>query len=296
MKFVHMDVFTDTPFSGKNLTAVFTDNMVSSEALQLMAREFSSHMTVFVFPADSSGASRIRIFSSGGEQKHAGYAAMGAAAALHSAAVDSGKNKIINLILNEKAINIESEKRGNCFSVLMRQGFPEYIKIIKQRYLSDLLASINMKPDMLYEKYPVEIISAGIPSLLIPSSGNIDKAAVKSDYIFSLLETYKASRFCIFDINTLESRVWTSPEKAEIPASGSTAGALCAYLVKNRLKDAGEEITFRQGSLPKRKSSVRCTYDRIGNEIITGADISFFAEGSLSGESTLFLSRNSYSK
>ena len=63
-RYLHLDVFTDTPFSGNQL-AVFPDATgLESELMQRIALEMAFSETTFVFPAEASGTDMtVRIFT-----------------------------------------------------------------------------------------------------------------------------------------------------------------------------------------------------------------------------------------
>src|SRR3954466_5141755 len=78
-RYVVADVFTDTPLTGNGL-AVFTDARELREpALQLLARELNLSETVFVYPPESDGHVRIRIFTPTVELPFAGHPVLGTA-------------------------------------------------------------------------------------------------------------------------------------------------------------------------------------------------------------------------
>src|SRR3954468_14741442 len=78
-RYVVADVFTDTPLTGNQL-AVFTDARgLDDEAMQALAREVNFSETVFVFPAESGGSVKIRIFTPYFELPFAGHPVLGTA-------------------------------------------------------------------------------------------------------------------------------------------------------------------------------------------------------------------------
>src|SRR5919199_1305564 len=78
-RYVVADVFTDTPLTGNQL-AVFTDARGIDDALmQDLARELNYSETSFVFPAESDGHARIRIFTPAVEVPFAGHPTLGSA-------------------------------------------------------------------------------------------------------------------------------------------------------------------------------------------------------------------------
>src|ERR671922_2484423 len=79
LRYVVIDVFTDTPLTGNQL-AVFTDARdIPEERLQPLARELNFSETVFVYPAEGDGHARIRIFTPTAELPFAGHPVLGTA-------------------------------------------------------------------------------------------------------------------------------------------------------------------------------------------------------------------------
>ncbi len=281
MKYYHVDVFSDRTFSGNGLAAVFAGEEEDAGFLQRITKEFNQFETVFIYPAAPDNAYSLRIFTREEELKFAGHPVMGACAVIHREYFSSMQHQHINIRLGERAIKVESENRGTYFHVRMNQGFPEYIRTIRENSLEDIALSLGLNKNDISEKYPVEVISTGLPYLLVPLSGNIEKAGISRNDFELFLERFKAKFVYVFDINTLECRTWDNSGNNEDIATGSAAGPLCAYLVKNGIRNAGEEIHIHQGKFAGRPSIIKCVYDRISNEITVSGDVSFFAEGKI---------------
>src|SRR5919205_156459 len=78
-RYVVVDVFTDTPLAGNQL-AVFTDARdIPEERLQRLARETNFSETTFVYPPESDGHVRMRIFTPATEVPFAGHPTLGTA-------------------------------------------------------------------------------------------------------------------------------------------------------------------------------------------------------------------------
>src|SRR5262245_27086448 len=79
LRYVLVDVFTDTPLEGNQL-AVFTDARgLEAGTMQALALEIGFSETVFVLPAETGGHARIRIFNPRHEMAFAGHPTRGAA-------------------------------------------------------------------------------------------------------------------------------------------------------------------------------------------------------------------------
>ena len=82
-RYLHLDVFTDHPFSGNQL-AVFLDAAgLDSAMMQRIAQEMAFSETTFVLPAETSDTDfRVRIFTPGAELPMAGHPTIGTTFAL----------------------------------------------------------------------------------------------------------------------------------------------------------------------------------------------------------------------
>src|ERR687887_528509 len=84
-RYLHMDVFTDTPFEGNQL-AVFPDPAgLSSVEMQRITREMAFSECTFIFPTITPGTNvRMRIFTPNEELPMAGHPTIGSTFALAS--------------------------------------------------------------------------------------------------------------------------------------------------------------------------------------------------------------------
>src|SRR5262245_3764964 len=79
LRYVVVDVFTDTPLAGNQL-AVFTNaEGVSDTAMQALAREMAFSESAFVLRAQKGGHARVRIFTPTRELPFAGHPTLGTA-------------------------------------------------------------------------------------------------------------------------------------------------------------------------------------------------------------------------
>ena len=79
LRYVVVDVFTDTPLAGNQL-AVFTDaRELDGELMQALALEIGFSETTFVLPAEEGGHARVRIFNPAHEMPFAGHPVLGTA-------------------------------------------------------------------------------------------------------------------------------------------------------------------------------------------------------------------------
>ncbi len=79
LRYVIVDVFTDTALAGNQL-AVFTDaREIDADLMQALAKEMNFSETTFLLPAEQGGTARVRIFNPSEEMRFAGHPVLGSA-------------------------------------------------------------------------------------------------------------------------------------------------------------------------------------------------------------------------
>ncbi|MDH5186095.1 MAG: PhzF family phenazine biosynthesis protein [candidate division WOR-3 bacterium] len=256
-----LDVFTDKPYSGNQL-AVFPDATgLTSEQMQKLANEINYSETTFILASkDASADFEMRIFSVQLELPFAGHPTLGTAYAIMNL-LDIWQKKSDKLRLKTKVGIIPLAKEDD--NIWMQQNEPEFFKQYKnKKEIADL---VNLLPEDISEKYPVEEVSTGNKMLIIPiknlaaikrANGNMNniKAFQPKDspvgpYLFTL-ETVNPSakihtRFFAPHIGVIEDA-----------ATGSAAGPLTGYLLKHKIFGKSFLIENEQGIEMNRPSKI----------------------------------------
>ncbi len=108
-----VDVFTDRPFSGAQIT-VFTEAAgLSDLQMQAMARETNHSDTVFVIDGSDDIAARLKVFSPQGEREVGSHTTVAAAFAL----AETGK-----ISVSSELTRLRFQQRQREFPVLLKQG------------------------------------------------------------------------------------------------------------------------------------------------------------------------------
>jgi trans-2,3-dihydro-3-hydroxyanthranilate isomerase len=95
-KYVTVDVFTESPFSGNPLAVVLDARGLSSSQMQAIAREFNYSESAFVLPAQSpEHTARVRIFTPTAEIPFAGHPNIGTAFALAYEDLLGGAHRVV---------------------------------------------------------------------------------------------------------------------------------------------------------------------------------------------------------
>ena len=301
LKFYQADVFTDMPFGG-NPVAVVPDALgLSDRELQQIAREMNHSETVFVFPpTDSAAAAKIRIFTPTREIPFAGHPVLGTFFVL---------GKLDRLPLKEPVTRVCHEcsigvfpvelhvLKGEILRVVMSQPKPQFLGAVEpMKDLFEVATALGLSKDLITRtKLPVEVVSTGLPVLIVPVRTLTAVRSIVPDIVAinDLCARYGAEGIMVFTTVTVEefSDVHTrmfapSIGILEDPATGSASGALGAYLVHNGVVEVGPttEIIAEQGYEIERPSriviQVESDDDAI-QEVKVGGQVVMMAEGTL---------------
>jgi len=301
LKFYQADVFTDMPFGG-NPVAVVPDALgLSNRELQQIAREMNHSETVFVFPpTDSAAAVKIRIFTPTREIPFAGHPVLGTFFVLGKLDRLPLKEPITR-VCHECSIGVFPVElhvlKGEILRVVMSQPKPQFLGAVEQmKDLFEVATALGLSKDLITRtKLPVEVVSTGLPVLIVPVRTLTAVRSIVPDIVAinDLCARYGAEGIMVFTTVTVEefSDVHTrmfapSIGILEDPATGSASGALGAYLVHNGVVEVGPttEIIAEQGYEIERPSriviQVESDDDAI-QEVKVGGQVVMMAEGTL---------------
>jgi len=259
-RYVVADVFTDTALTGNQL-AVFTDaRELDDAAMQDLAREMNLSESVFVFPSESDGHARIRIFTPAGELPFAGHPILGTAFVL------AGPLSLDEIRLETKMgtvpIGLEREGPRIVFG-RMQQPLPANRPFDGE---AELLAALGVEGSEL----PVEVYDNG-PSFVyvcLPSKEAV--AALRPDLTrLADLTGGLVGTMCFAG----EGRSWKTrmfaPNSgiAEDPGTGSAAGPLALHLARYGRIAFGDEIEIEQGTELKRRCTLYARVDGSAEQV-----------------------------
>ena len=283
MEYYHVDVFSDKPFTGNGLTVVFPVKNMNADEMLKITQEFRQFETIFIMPRNSSGYP-VRIFTTEEELVFAGHPMIGAAAVLHEKTGGKKDKFHVRLLPGDRNVDLVSIREGGCCSVEMNQGRAEFRGQFLPEDISGIIAGLNLSSDDIHPGYPLETVTTGLPYLLLPVKTSPGKAEIISDRFEQLLLQAGAKFIYIFNPDYeggIECRTWDNSGRVEDVATGSAAGPLCAYLVKNGYFSSGELIEINQGSFAGRPSVISGRVDSDTGEVFISGRVSFFAEGNI---------------
>ncbi|HEX9726210.1 MAG TPA: PhzF family phenazine biosynthesis protein [Vicinamibacteria bacterium] len=276
VRFIQADVFTDRPFAGNPLAIVPDGSSLTTDEMQAIAREMNLSETTFVLPADDAAAAfRLRIFTPTSELPLAGHPVVGTCFILAQRGrvkLNEGTNRIFQEC-GAGMLPVDIHVReGNVARVYMTQAKPQFLKSTTSRAL--LAAAVGLDEDrLLPDGLPAQVVSTGVPQLMVPAQGlkdleeiEVDQAALRT--VFETLDTQFFmifTRQTVLPNSTVHARMFAPTLGIpEDPASGSASGALGAYLVRHGVMEAHAttHLIVEQGYEMGRPSTIYVEVDK----------------------------------
>jgi trans-2,3-dihydro-3-hydroxyanthranilate isomerase len=247
-RFVIADVFTETRFSGNQL-AVFTDGSGLDDAtMQNIAREMNYSETTFLFPPESGGDYRVRIFTPNRELPFAGHPLVGSAFVIVAERMKRWDQPQTRVTL-ETGVGPVPVLVQTGAGVPGRATMTQPMPVVQDAY-SDVakLANALSLDKSLIEKtgVPVEIIFNGIATIIVPVGNRaaIENIKIDSNALARISNEAGASTVLVFALDpvlpgsTVHCRVFAPAAGVhEDAATGSANGPLGFYLARHKLVD-----------------------------------------------------------
>lgn len=275
MKYYHVDVFTNKALSGNGLTVIENDETLTPDQMQLIAQEFKQFETIFFNHRNNYVA---RIFTIEEELEFAGHPILGLGAVIHTEDYRQKDEINCSIQLSKKTVVIESKREEDYYKVSMNQGKAEWGQSITKEWQEKYCKAMQIEEQMLDPHYPMEIVSTGLPYLLIPIRAGLEKVKISCQNLEELLSRNGAKFVYVFDITKMEGRTWDNLGQVEDVATGSAAGPVGAYLYKWGYYTQKEQIILHQGRFVGRPSELFISMNE-KEEMIVSGNVKLIAKG-----------------
>ncbi|MEA5057451.1 MAG: PhzF family phenazine biosynthesis protein [Anaerotignum propionicum] len=280
MIFYHVDVFSSKILSGNGLTVIFHEEDMSKDYMQAIAQEFKQFETIFLRQIEEKRF-RARIFTVEEELDFAGHPILGAMAVIHEKLFTEERNITAVFELNNKSLQGESVKKEGYFQATMNQGAPAFLGTVEGESVNTFLQALNLTTDYLHPSLPMEVVSTGLPYLIVPLTSGLEKARISVGDFEEQLGKVQAKFVYLFDVDRMEGRTWDNWGEIEDVATGSAAGPTGAYLYKWNIFNATDDITINQGGFVGRPSKIKVFADQSTGDIKVAGDVKIIAKGQL---------------
>jgi trans-2,3-dihydro-3-hydroxyanthranilate isomerase len=288
-RFYTLDVFTSNRFEGNPL-AVFTDgDGLSDDQMLAIAREMNLSETVFVQkPTNEEALARLRIFTAREELKLAGHPVIGTWFLLAELGVVPAQDGGVHVLQETGAGVLPVEIR-------FKDGRPQRVTMTQKEAIfkpakinrKKLASALGLSPRDFETKLQPEFVSTGIFNLMVP----LRNRAALGKIVMNMVELRRlqgksatmAYCFALGGNGKAFSRGMLPWELYEDAATGSAAGSLGAYLVRNGKLAAGHTLTILQGAEMGRPSHLEVEVTQRGKKLVprvSGAAVKIF-EGTI---------------
>lgn len=243
LDFSIVDVFAEQKYQGNQLAVFHNANGLTDEQMFRIAREIGFQESTFILSDKAvEGAYDVKIFTPEYEVPFAGHPTLGTAFILMKG---SETEVILNLKVGKVPVCLENE------ILWLEISNP----IFGETFTADIAPLLGMKPEDIDETMPIQLVSTGLPYLIIPvktlraiQEMRLEDVAIKEWLAENKL--YKTNSpdgltvaFFVFtdethaQVNHLHARMFCleNDKIVEDAATGSANSCLLAYLLKHEL-------------------------------------------------------------
>ncbi|MBP2658391.1 MAG: phenazine biosynthesis protein PhzF family [Firmicutes bacterium] len=291
LRFKKIDAFVKEGSSGNPAACVYLEKAITKDEMQQVAYELKGFVSEVVYCLPITMNSRtgysLLYYSSECEVDFCGH---GTIACMYDLVANTEG------IINQKEIGIRT-KKGDLIvvnnilemdAVFITAPLPQYNEIDLQ--VENISANLNIPDNYINTQYPIELINAGLNTLVVPivTLEKIISIWPDVDTLKIFCNAYDIDIIIVFtmdgsnEVNKIHTRVF-APKYGylEDPATGSGNSALGYYLLKNRLW-SGKLISITQGPDLKAPNIVKLNTlinDNGDNQILFGGRATVRIEG-----------------
>ena len=286
-----VDVFAQEKYAGNQLAVFHNTEGMATEEMQKLTREMNYSESTFIHSHERrDGGYDVRIFDPAEELQFAGHPTLGTAYVLREFVCEGSPDELtLNLGVGQIPVTVEYDENGTEM-FWMHQIPPTFAETLDHTLAARVL---SLDKDDIDTKYPVQLVSTGLPTLIVPlqSLDAVQRAATDHEpYYQELIEPYGNLNILLFatetyDDHDINARVFADcggiPED---PATGSSNGCLAAYLVEHDYFDATEiDVEVEQGYEMNRPSVLHLHAQQADEdiEVYVGGRVVPVAEGRL---------------
>jgi trans-2,3-dihydro-3-hydroxyanthranilate isomerase len=284
LTFYIVDVFAEEKYAGNQLAIVRGGAGLPDEGLQKMALEMNYSETAFVLSEEETeGGYDVRIFTPGDEVPFAGHPTLGTAYVI--------QHEILASPVESVTLKLKAGEIPVTFGEVlwMRQLPPTFGAILDPALFT---RTLNLETADLDDRSPVQVVSTGLPALIVPLRDLDALRRCKVDWERYTEVAGPGKNLYVFCPEShddgpgdLSARMFANDLGVpEDPATGSAAGCLAAYLLEHSyLGTDAVDVRVEQGYEIGRPSLLYLQAERDGEKIIVnvGGKVQMVARGEL---------------
>ena len=244
IKVKKVNAFTDSVKGGNPAGVVLDSPDLTDKQMVYISKMLKVSETAFVFPSTKADY-KLKFFTPKIEVDLCGHATI---ATFFTMALEDFFPDKINKIFTQETkagilpVNIDFTEDGSIARVMMTQGKP----ILKDIHLNilEIAASLKISKENIDNSLPKQIVSTGLFTLPICIKSFSALKKIKPDFIKikKICNDLGTGSFHLFTFETIENAaVYHARNFAPVygvnedPVTGTANGAVCSYLLKNRI-------------------------------------------------------------
>lgn len=249
---------------------------LTDEQMIKISRELNVSETAFVFPSENADY-KLRFFTPSIEVDLCGHATIATFFTMGLEGIIKGKEQQINVKQETKAgvlpVNLYF-KKGVIKEVMMTQGTPTLKKVDTE--FSEISDVLNISVDEIDSSLPLQKVSTGLFTLPVCIKKMKTLRDMKPDFkkVEELCKKINVGSFHVFTFQTIERNSLYNARcfapvygVNEDPVTGTANGAVCSYLLENKIIKPGVFIC-EQGDIIGRPGRVKV--DLRDNKVLVG--------------------------
>lgn len=275
----HVDVFSRVALRGNGLVVVLHADDLPADVMQDVTREARQFETAFLSEVDLGARTcAVRIFTEDEELDFAGHPVLGSAAVLHALLPEPAAEERWDLRVARRSIEARTAGAAGWVDAVMDQGRPEFGPTLGPHQAPRYAEALNLEPSDLHPALPPQVVSTGLPYLIVPVRAGLERARIRDAGFEDLLAGCGAKFVYVLDPARPEGRTWDNAGRTEDVATGSAAGPAASYMLHHGVRPAGAPVLLHQGQYAGRPSTIEIRQDQDGR-IWVGGPVSQVATG-----------------
>ncbi len=267
----HVDVFSRVALRGNGLVVVLHADDMSAPVMHELTREVRQFETAFLSAVDLPGRTcAVRIFTEDEELDFAGHPVLGSAAVLHTLLSAPAAEERWALRVAQRNVEVRTRTAAGWVDAAMDQCEPEFGQRVGGEQALEYADALNLTAADMHAALPMQVVSTGLPYLIVPVQYGLDRARIRHPAFEDLLARSGAKFVYVLDPDRPEGRTWDNAGRVEDVATGSAAGPAVGYLLRHGIVRPGEPVLLHQGQFTGRPSTIEVRPDEDGRLWVGG--------------------------
>jgi trans-2,3-dihydro-3-hydroxyanthranilate isomerase len=262
-----LDVFTDQPYKGNQLSVVYIENELTIEQYHNIAREFGYSETSFVTYSTEQSVFKVRSFTPAKfEVAGAGHNLLGAVCLALIKKWDIFKNQGGHpwVFIKDTKIPLDISEENGLPYVAMKQRQAEVIGTVPIDVISEAVGLST--DDLALHDWSINIVQTEVPHLMVPVKDleALEKAISHKSILKGASERFGFEGCYLFTTKTSSEKYLAETRFFnpgigidEDPATGTAAGPLAGYLAILGYVKKDQNFLILQGKYVEHPSTIR---------------------------------------